>query len=347
MSIWEKNAFGHPSCQGDYRTDVLETSAADPTYLAVNPARQPLPQTCAWARSPCSFQFHGAAGVREITADVAMGDCSGTWAAPLWISPSNWTGYGASGEIDVLELCGGQVAQNFAGGTAWGGTQAVWAGLAQSGFPKRRFHVRYSPEDNGTITTWSCPLDADGREGSGSDCEGGGNYKNFARTFGETGDARYALTSDVWNGVGAQDCERARPSSTCNFEISNVRLHLADGADPDAVFPATAPGVCRSLLADAPPPKPRCPGFSAQAGKIVALGHGDLPGASSAEAGAAACCARCSGNAQCDAAVYWDAAPGGANNCFLKGSTEPTVGKYLLLADGAGFTTFCAPDKCL
>ena len=354
MSIWEKQPGPHPSCGGNYVMDIIETSSLDSTYLGMNTSQRQIPNTCAWAKAPCSFKFHNDAGVKEITADISMGNCSNTWTAPLWISPDNWTGGGSSGEIDVVEMCGGNVAQNYAGGTAWGGTQANWKSLQQSGFQKHRFHVKYSPVDNGSITTWACPLDDNGQEQS--NCEGGGNYKNFSRTFGESGEARYSLVSDIWNGLNkSQACEGENPTSVCNYEVSNIKFHVAKDANLDEVFQGSKADLCKPLIVrdgPTPPPTPPtphapCDSYNKEGNKIVTLGYGDLPDASNYQASPDACCALCHNDPQCDAAVYWDQAPSQQNNCFLKGSEEPVMGKYLPLSNNVGFTTYCASDKCL
>ena len=343
MSIWQTQGEKHPSCTGNYRTDLIATSSSDPSYLSVNSSREGLVDTCTWAKSQCSFNFHGASGVREITADISMGDCTGTWTAPFWVSPDPWVGGGASGEIDLVELCGGKVWQNYSGGTSWGGTQAPWESLEQSGFTKQRFHIKYSPDDNGSITTWACPLDAAGREES--NCAGGGNYTNYSRTYGESEDAIYHLTSDIWNGTGHQDCQNPNPNSVCNYEISNVQFHIADGVSSDDVFQGPASDICQTLIVGASPSP--CQSYESNVNKVVTLTHGDLPDASSHQETSGACCAQCASSSQCDAAVYWNEAPKGVNNCFLKGSTEPVMGKYLPLSVQTGFTTYCAKQKCL
>jgi hypothetical protein len=205
----------------------------------------------------CSFQIDNSPqSVVEITADIALRNCQNTWAAPLWIDPVPYAQAGKySGEIDVMEICGNGVDQNFAGfgfQTVWGAGQGK--ALLTSGFDKMRFHVKYhqpDPQDPdaGSVTTWACGLDGDKETSS---CIGGGKMENFYDTYRKSsGDnVRFHLVTDTWNAVpniakgqGANCGNTATAASTCGYTVENIKLTRQDGQ------PVFASGVCASLNA--------------------------------------------------------------------------------------------------
>lgn len=227
--IWSTAPNPSPSCTAPAARNVGQMCQGDPTSVAM----QSLGQTGCFstAMPDCKFSMRQ---LDQMDFDLAMANCGGTWAAPLWMTPNFWGGGARSGEIDMVELCPTpQVMTNFAGATPPIGYPARWSVADPNGF-------------SGHVTLWR-QVAADGRHGvtvklcekreaeeNGGSCLGA-NAAFYPDIFGSVGctsghDCVYSLVSDIWNGVsgdaGFAGCRGgAGPSSrNCGFSIQHIRI---------------------------------------------------------------------------------------------------------------------------
>merc|ERR1712224_115787 len=104
-----------------------------------------------WKAPSCSMDLRR---VRMMSFDVDAADCEGTWAAPLWMSPTPWQFPSeTSGEVDFIEMCPvNSIYSNF----ATGGTQFRIASASGLGGPKTIIMTLDNPQDvnaAGTLRT--------------------------------------------------------------------------------------------------------------------------------------------------------------------------------------------------
>jgi len=198
------------------------------------------PGCYAWYTPACTFDLRR---VHQITFEVDLHNCQGVWAAPLWLSPTPWTGPAwYSGEIDLVELCPrGAVATNFGAAGGAGESQMTW-GSAQ-GLNGARKYTMTLDHNSGSLSTQICRLD-------GSGCFNGAHYNNFLNeahsTRGKAHSDPYHLAVDIWNGYGGDGgwygCHAQNdPNSQCQFAVRNIKIHTFDGS------PMWGGGKCAAL----------------------------------------------------------------------------------------------------
>lgn len=212
-----------PSCSAPSAQNVGQMCSGDPTSIVMSSHGH---TGCFVTRMPaCKFSMYE---LKQLDFDVRLVGCSGTWAAPLWLTPDYWAGGGKSGEIDMVELCPTHsVSSNFAGASAPVGYQKTWKVADPNSFSG---HVTMW-NTNGDITVKMCKKSTASSNGGNCPGDGAAYYPNvFASHACADGDCIFQFVSDIWNGLsgdgGYWGCTGGAPPSTksCRFSVRKIRV---------------------------------------------------------------------------------------------------------------------------
>lgn len=228
--IWSTGAVPSPSCQSPEVVNNAQMCEGDPTSIVFQASGDA--ECLASRMDACTFDMHD---FDQLDFDLDMVDCQGTWAAPLWMTPTYWEGGADSGEIDMIENCPwDQVRSNFAGESE-DNQQVSWT---------QGSNVVGTGDDFKSHTTMWKQQDTDGKMGIyistcrqtevGSDgtCpkEGAAHQRDiYGKNGCSKGDCVYTMVSDLWNGkfgdAGWTGCtqEGTNIGSKCKFSVTNFK----------------------------------------------------------------------------------------------------------------------------
>jgi len=180
----------------------------------------------------CAFNMHD---LDQLDFDVDMLGCQGTWAAPLWMTPTLWEGGPDSGEIDMMENCPwDQVRSNFAGDSD-DNTEVSWTQGSNdlgNGDDFRSHTTLWKQQDaDGVMGIYvsTCRQTEVGSDGSCSKTGAAFQRDIYGKNGCSKGDCVYRMVSDLWNGKygdgGWSACtqEGTNMGSNCKFSVTNIR----------------------------------------------------------------------------------------------------------------------------
>jgi len=246
--IWNTDAVPSPSCTSPAVENHALMCEGDPTSVVIQGNGGP---QCLSAHSACNFHM---GNIFQVDFDVSMLGCTGTWAAPLWMTPDEWGTDGASsGEIDMLEMCPSDALySNFAGG----GTQKKWSFADANNFHGHTTMWKRADQYGVQGISVATCISADMIDGACPEVGAAFLPDIYDKHGCHDGNCMYHLISDIWNGNdgdgGYQGCASGQSHSSggCSFSISNIRF--------DAL-PGTFEGKCAALTKAHPTPPPPTP----------------------------------------------------------------------------------------
>jgi hypothetical protein len=243
--LWENSDFGGQGCEGDPTSIVIQsTKSLDAECLKAT-------------MGGCDFTIERMKEIAQIDFDFTEADCSGVWAAPLWLNPDAWGegDGGNSGEMDFLENCpisNKAISSNWAYGAKqvnWGDAKGYMAenftGHVTVRFEKGIVSVDVCERDNGKAGK-TCPKTEQAAVYPSCPGEGGAgcfgektaaNPGHWWDSRGGKSDKPYHLISDIWNGTkgdagyqGCMGCDKdcAKKNNGCSTSIEKIRVTWSD-----------------------------------------------------------------------------------------------------------------------
>ena len=272
-----------PSCSSSNgATNDLGTKPTqcenDPASVRISTTKQKA--ECLVAKSSaCKIPMHDFI---SLDYDFHIEQCTGIWAAPLWMTPDTWQWGPGSGEIDSEEFCSrDSIHLNFAGG---GSQKKLDPKLFN--INNAEGHITVRKDVAGIVTIAACTLDealanknqcAAPVYSNCNDCLWGPNNTygcwcnpesnniygsgGCAPTGG--GDCLWTLVSDIWNGVtgdgGYTGCmtevpgvvDKGKPylNSSCAFSVEHILLR-GSGMNDSLQFGKNSPAYCNALTTE-------------------------------------------------------------------------------------------------
>jgi len=224
---WSTGVSTCPSCTNPPTQNWGKMCPGDPTSVVIENYGKP--SCLRTAMTDCKMNMHE---VQQIDFDLRLSLCGSTWAAPLWLTPDYWAGGGASGELDLVELCpAGDVWTNFAGAEAPIGYQSKWEFADPNYFIGHVTMWKNEDGGKGGVTAKMC--DETERDNHGGHCSGK-NAAYYPSVYGSNGcssshDCMFTMVSDIWNGYsgdgGFYACSAGYPQTdTCRTSVRNIRI---------------------------------------------------------------------------------------------------------------------------